>query len=478
MIQTAHSAGKPGRFNLAAVSAFFFLSACSFQHYQAKPIDLAVNQAKYQNKNPASPNFQQFLLNNGYAVEQLPIKSWDLTALTYCALYFHPSLDVARAQWRAAQVNETKAAERPLPGINASTANSNQANQDIQPYAYSLSIDIPIETADKRNIRIENARHLSEMAKLEIAQTAWQLRQALAQSLTDYQYNLQQIATATEELKRREEIVAMYQKRSELGLLSNVELSAAKLLVQTLTAELENLRQNNRLLLAKLAQNLGLPLQSVQQMAFDSPDAILSAPVVADEQVQVGALLNRLDIRIALQRYAAAESKLKLEIARQYPDLSISPGYAYEFGDKVWSLGLSSLLSMLNKNKAGIAEATQLREVEAAQFEALQNKVISDVELAQNEYLQAQTYLTRLLALDRQQQLNTVRMQKRFSAGEIDRLELSYIKLEDIAARKNTLLAQYKLATALNNLENIMQQPLDNRQFPNIESASMEHSTR
>ena len=63
-------------------------------------------------------------------------------------------------------------------------------------------------------------------------------------------------------------------------------------------------------------------------------------PFIADmpaAALQTTALLNRLDIRIALEKYAAAESKLKLELAKQYPDLVISPGYAFEFGDNIWS---------------------------------------------------------------------------------------------------------------------------------------------
>jgi outer membrane protein, heavy metal efflux system len=460
------------RYSLATFS-LLFISACSFQQYQAKPIDVAAIQAKYQSKDPASPEFHQFLLNNGYTQDQLPIQAWDLQALTYCALYFHPSLDTAKAQWRAAIMNESRAAEQPLPGVNLNTSKSNQANQDINPYLYSLSFDIPIETGDKRNIRLENARHLSEAAKLEIAQTAWQLRQSVAQSYYDYQHNLRQIDLASEELKRREEIVAIYQKRAELGLISNVELSAAKLLSQSQATELDNLRLNKAALLARLAQNLGLPVQQLRHMTLAYPEAANHAFTSPDQDIQTDALLNRIDIRIALERYAAAESKVKLEIARQYPDISISPGYAYEFGDKVWSLGLNSLLSLLHKNKAAIAEAEQLREVEAAQFEALQSKVISDVELARVEYQQAQAFLSRQLSLQQAHQLNSDRMQKRFSAGEIDRLELSYTKLEAITADKNVLLARYQLANALNNLENALQQPLNAQSRLNYESLSL-----
>jgi outer membrane protein TolC len=68
-------------------------------------------------------------------------------------------------------------------------------------------------------------------------------------------------------------------------------------------------------------------------------------------------------------------------------------------------------------------------------------------------------------------------MQKRFAAGEIDRLELSFSKIEAIAANKNTLLAQYNLANAYNNLENTLQQPLDAKSRMDYESISLGSSS-
>jgi outer membrane protein TolC len=443
-----------------AASLSAFLGACSFQQYAAKPIDPIVNIAKFEQKDPSSEQFHQYLLNNGYTADRLPLQQWGVDELTYCALFFHPSLDVARAQWRAAESAEVAAIEKSIPTANGSIAHSDDSDPSKKPFAFGLSIDIPIETANKRAIRIENARHLSQVAKLEIAQTAWQLRNNLVQSLTEYQFNQQQVQLLTEEETRRQEIVAIYQKRVSLGMASNVELSTANLQLQSTTSSLNAKKQNVLVLLSRLASNLGLPLSKVGNMELVSATNKQLADDLQTTSLQATALLNRLDIRIALERYAAAETKLKLEIAKQYPDLVISPGYAFEFGDNVWSLGLSGLLTLLNKNKAGIAEATQLREVEAAQFEALQSKVISEANIANAELMQAKLVLTNQQKLLEQQQASTQRMSRLFTVGEIDRLELAFVKLENIAAEKNVALAQFQLKTALNQLENTLQKPL------------------
>ena len=437
----------------------FSLSGCSFQQYHAKPINQAAINARLQAKDPSGPQFRQYLIDNGYPTENLPIKRWGLEELVYAALFFNPDLDVARSQWRAAESAKATAAIRNIPTVSGNIAHSNQANGDIRPYALGLSIDIPIETANKRNIRIDSAVHLSEIAKLEIAQAAWQLRNQITETFYAYQLNQKLIGLLESEKTSHLEVVAIYQKRLSLGAASNIELSTAKLQLLTSQSELSAKQQDKLTLLATLASNLGLPLAKVQSMNL-AQSFTIKPVVLHSSDMQTSALLNRLDIRIALQRYAVAEEKVRLEIAKQYPDISLNPGYAYEFGDKIWSLGFSGLLSLLNKNKAPLAEAVKLREVEEAKFQALQTKVITEASIANSQLNQAQQSLLNQEQLRDQQLLSVKRTQRRLAAGDADRLEIVFSRLESSAAEKNVLIAQAQQLIALTRLENALQQPL------------------
>lgn len=463
-----HSITRP---NIALLSLLCLgISACGFQEYIAKPIDTAALAQKIANRRVDNDQFHQHLINNGYASEQLPIKQWKLDDLIHCALFFNPSLDIARAQWRSAEAAKLTAAEMRLPTIGGQYSKSNNASEEISPHAYSLSIEIPIETANKRNIRIESAQHLSEAAKLRIAQAAWQLRNDVTKTFNEYQSNRQFIKLLSKEQAYRQNIVAIYQKRIDLGESSSIELSKAKLQLQTVSTALESKQRNHLVLLSTLANNLGLPLAQVEQMQIaDIVDAEALTGKIPTEltDLQTRALLNRLDIRIALERYAVAEAKLKLEIAKQYPDIIISPGYAYEFGDKIWSLGLSSLMTILTKNKLAIAEATQLREVEAMQFEALQTNVISEVNVASAKVAQASQLLDNQNNQYKQQQTNSKRMDRRLRAGEIDRLEFTYARLEEVLAEQNIELAKFQLASSTSALENAIQAPLADSNITN-----------
>ena len=81
-------------------------------------------------------------------------------------------------------------------------------------------------------------------------------------------------------------------------------------------------------------------------------------------EVRRQALLNRADVRGALAEYAASQSALQLEIANQYPDLHLGPGYAWNTGnagDNEWELGLTVTLPVLNHNQGPVAEAEAKR---------------------------------------------------------------------------------------------------------------------
>lgn len=459
-----------------------FLTGCGFQEYIAKPIDIKASAEKFNQRNVNEQKFHEYLIYNGYQPAQLPIRQWSADDLVYCALFFNPSLDLARAQWRSAEAAKLTAADPRLPTLSGKYGKSNNANDEISPYTYALSIDLPIETANKRNIRIESAQHLSEATKLNIAQSAWQLRSEVTRTLFELLHNRQLVKLLTTEQALKQQVVNIFEKRLGLGESSSSELNRARLLLQDTITERNAKQRNDLVLLARLASQLGMPLNKVEQMplanVLDATSAYASAAAALQGDLQTQALLNRLDIRIALERYAAAETKVKLEIARQYPDINFSPNHTYEFGNRIWQLGLSGLMTIITKNKMPIAEAKQLREVEAAQFDALQANVIAEINTAQAKVMQAKQILENQQLQFAQQEANTKRVERKFDAGEADRLELTYAKLEQLTVEKNSTLANYQLISSLNELENFIQAPLigsriNNETLDNISSKNL-----
>lgn len=440
-------------------------AGCANAPYQAKPLDPAQISAKLLNKDATSAEFKVYLIRQGYAEKDLPFAEWGLSELTLCALYFHPKLDVAKAQLAMANAQLVTAGQKQNPTLNGNVARSNQKNGDIRPWAYGLNVEIPIETANKREVRIEEAQHLAEAARIDVADVAWQLRSQIAQDLLRYHENIALQKQFTEEVKTQDALLKMLEKRLQLGALSNTELSAAKLVQQKTLFSLNSEIAKSAEIHAALAADVGLTSEKFNQLKLkpldlDTTLAKQSISLMSSKDFQEKALLNRLDIRRSLAKYAAAESKIKLEIAKQTPDISLSPGIAFEFGDTIWSLGFSALLNLINKNQTLIAEATALREVEGAQFEALQANIIGDLSQSLVAY-QANLQNIDHIKLQQKSQIQvSQKLQKQLDAGLIDRLALTQNALNTSLLEQQLLNAQFSNLNAALAIEDIMQHPL------------------
>jgi outer membrane protein TolC len=153
-----------------------------------------------------------------------------------------------------------------------------------------------------------------------------------------------------------------------------------------------------------------------------------------------------------------------LEIARQYPDLHLGPGYAWNSGnagDSQWSLGLTLELPILDQNQGPIAEAEAQRKLAAAKFVELQSQVIGEIDRAVAGYgvarEQAQTG-NDVLAAEQQQQKSA---EAQLKAGEGSPVDVLSAQLELSNAALAQLDNEAKLQTALGALEDALQRPAD-----------------
>ena len=89
---------------------------------------------------------------------------------------------------------------------------------------------------------------------------------------------------------------------------------------------------------------------------------------------------RRQEVTLALGEYAAAESRLRLEVARQYPDLELGPGFIWDQGVHRWTLALALPGLLGSRNRGAIRQADAAREVAALAVAEVQDSVQADVE--------------------------------------------------------------------------------------------------
>ena len=459
---------RPLRLLLTTTVAVSVLSSCADQTYAAKPLNINKITATLTAKNPTDIAFQRFLAKNGVAENQLPLKSWGIHTLTLAALYFNPKLTLANAKWAASLAAVEVANQPALSTLDANIAHSNQGAGEPKPWSYGLTINLPVETTNKRQLRTEEARHLAEATRIEMSQTAWQLRHQISQDLITITESSHQVNLYEKELKYQNEIVAMIEKRVKLGLQSNTELSQAKLLqLKTLNSLNQHFAKMPELT-AILAADVGLTIEKFNLIPLETIDtlnvinqqkSVLANPDIT-KKLQETALFNRLDVRASLARYAASESKIKLGLAKQTPDILFSPAFIFDFGNSIWSLGLSNLLFILNKNQTPTIEAEKLRDIEAAQFEVLQASIIAELARAEASYSATLAETAQAEQLVSAGRVHFQQLQKQFDAGNIDRLELTQSQLSRVFSAQTLHDARFKSIRAGLAIEDVMQYPL------------------
>jgi cobalt-zinc-cadmium efflux system outer membrane protein len=446
------------KIRVLALFGTVMLAGCAVRRYQPAPIIPSDSASGLESLSLADPGLQAYLEKNlGRTFAPWPPKSWDLGTLSLAALYFNPTLDVTRARVAEAEAAILTAGARPNPTVGI-------APGIPSPYLFSLDFAVPVETAGKRGHRIQLARNLDQAARFDLADSAWKVRSGVRIALLDYLIASRILDLLHSEEQVRGDQVDILTTRFSVGEiprpevdLAHIDLSKAHLAIRAaegLVAEAK----------AALAASIGIPVAGLEGLDFswsdlDSPPR---AETLSPGQIQRDAILNRLDVRRSLAQYAAAEGDLQLEISKQYPDIQIGPGYTYEERNNFFTLGLSTTLPLFNRNQGPIAEAEARRKEASATFLQKQAQVIGESERALALYTAALKELAEAdqsLSTLQDRQLQMMRQAVRL--GQEDRLALTGVQVESSVVARTRLDALARAQTALGELEDAVQRPLE-----------------
>jgi outer membrane protein, heavy metal efflux system len=451
----------------ANTSSKAFLLVCvlsvtaSCVRFHPRPLEPARVMDDFEARTLASQELGDLLVRNG-EVKDWPPAVWDLKTLTLAAFYYQPEMDVARAEWGVARAGRITAGERPNPAVNPLMGyNSTTPRSEMTPWIPEISLEIPIETAGKRGFRIAEARHLSEAARWSLLQTAWEVRSRLRAALLGTYAAAEKESLLAEAERLQAETARLLEVQKDAGEVSAYELTQARVALDNgRLAAIEAARAKEEAM-AGLAAAIGVPRKALDGIRFSYDGFGTPAPDFPSGEVRRHAVLNRTDIMAALSEYAASESALRLEIAKQYPDLRLGPNYQLDQTDSKWTIGVAFDLPILSRNRGPIAEAEARREASAARFLSLQSQAIGELDAAIEDCRSA---LLKAMAADDLRK-NLARQAEaargRRKLGEISTLELLAVELELNAGAQARLEALVQAQEAVGRLENAAQSPLD-----------------
>jgi outer membrane protein TolC len=365
------------------LGASLFLLSTGCQSYTSLPLNLDEHQRAWSARSPGNSDMKSFAAEfakrdkNRRGVYD-PSDGLTLAEAEAVALFFNADLRTLRLEAGVALAGALEAGRWQDPELNIE-AGAILASIS-QPWFAAASITFTIPLSGRPGVEQDKAfaEHRAQWSAVIAAE--WHL-------LADLRLAWFQLAATRAEREIAEEQQQDVQKTHEtarslmeVGEVTAPEVRVFEIEIARQKVKIQNLKRQEATQRIHVLQFLGL----VPEAPVELIPALDFSLNMAD--VSVSAARERNPLLMARKaRYEVAEQSLRLEIRKQYPDLSIGPGYQIEGGQSRIGLGLGIPIPIINLNRRGIAEARAARLAAKSAFEGEYETLVSEFAEAENE---------------------------------------------------------------------------------------------
>jgi outer membrane protein TolC len=347
------------------------------------------------------------------------------------------------------------AGERPGTGVQGEVERRVSGRNEGSPWVVAVGGMLALELGGKRGARLQAARAEVALAETRLLAAAWSAAIGTRLAAVALVQAAAGVEDARAEVAALEEVHRLERVRYAEAALGTSDLARTATEIQQARLTLAEAESGFLQARAALAASVAVPVRAVEAVmpTLTQPAGCASLDSVHADSFVAEALGHRQEIAGALGRYAAAESRLRLEVARQYPDLELGPGFIWEQGVNRWTLALALPALLGARNRGAIAEAVAAREVAGLHVAEMLDSVLADVEAALQrcrgaklEFAGADSVVaaaTDLLQRDR----------AAYQRGETTRLEPARAELQRLRARRARRRAEHSLTLASLELE-------------------------
>lgn len=432
------------------------VSCGRFQRYAPAPIPEASVEG-FVNRRLGDSTLASFLASQHAEPTR---DGWSPRQLALAALYFHPALREQAAAVDAARAAEVTAGT--LPDVALSSEVSRAARVDegkSTPWSVSLVSGLTFETGGKRAARRARARAFTLVSLLRLQAEGWQFGAiAAAEAAARAMGADRAVQDAEREHTALEELVSLVRARYGEGRVSLADVAQAETEAQTsLVSAVEAARARTAARLA-LARALAVPLRAVDSLPLraDTLPECASGALMSFDSLGTIALHQRYDMGAALADYAVSEAELRVEIAQQYPNLTIGPGIAWDQGVFRWILSLGTPGILGTRNRGPIAEARARRAVQAARAATLQDSILVAVDSASAVCRDASREIGATNALVEATQRSLAIVQGAYQRGETGETEVAFARVAVLRATRAKHVAEQRALEAASSLEAVL----------------------
>lgn len=389
-------------------------------------------------------------------------QAWDRLALFAAMLESNADIAAARAAIASAKGARRAAGARPGPTLTLTAEYAGKA-PEASPWLFGGALDFPIDAGGRRSSRLTVADLAVVAAQYDYAEAISSARTALRQALADRLLADRRLAAIAALVGFRQRQFAVVDRRVAAGSASRADLERVRADAADAVRRQGEARAAATMADAGIAAALGVGVAEVaglpwQWDGFDTP-ALQPNVDAAERQT---ALTGRADVMKTMTLYDRAEADLRGEIARQYPAVSIGPGYTWERGLVKIPVNLALVLPPLDGNRGAIAAAVARRAEAGANVEAIVASAAAAINLALAETRQTRQQLSQIRAgeLVAAKRLAD-QADRELSSGMIDRGEWAAAQAGAGLARLSELDALAAVHAADARLETALRRPVE-----------------
>jgi cobalt-zinc-cadmium efflux system outer membrane protein len=444
---------------VVALSALCGLGACT--HVPPAPVDVPARAAARTHATLDEAAIRGRARAIAPAAPETP--GLDRLALFAALLELDPRVAEARRAVESARKDARAArkAASPTLGLTGEYANDPSTSS---PWLLGGALDLPLDIAGRRDARIGKAELGIVVARYDLAETIWSERMILQRALIDMFAGLRQVDLATAILALRDRQLTVLAARAQQGEIATLDLYPYRAQRAQAARTLDDARARVAQGRAAVAAVLGLPAMALAQqgLVWDDFASPAPAPASIDAATRAQAIAGRADILRSLAAYDRSEADLRGELARQYPAVSLGPGYTWERGLVKLPFGANLSLPSFDLNRSAIAAAEAKRAQAGAAIESVLAAAQGAIESAVAERRAAGAALARI----RREELPpndaaAARADSQLRVSRIGRADWAAAKIAALEAHLAEVdaLARVRMADAA--LEEAMRRPLE-----------------
>lgn len=363
-------------------------------------------------------------------------RGWTDRQLAVAALKLRAELPRARAEWRTAIAAERSAGARAHPGISGNVERAVSGSEGQSPWVVALTGLFSLDLGGKRGARVQEARARLSVAEADLATEAWHVvmdtrQAALHLTLADSARRL-----AAVELAAITTVQTLEQERFAEAAVTASELSRTAAEVEAVRSMAAAAERDMIEARGSLAATLSVPPRSMDSIAVVSVSSAACERLdhIGMDSLQTVALTARPEIARSLAAYAVAEAQLRLQVAKQYPDLELGPGFIWDQGVHRWTMALALPGLLAFRNRAPIVEAESARTAAGARMLEAQEMVLRELALAGEGCRGAQVMRAAADSQGAAAAHNLARARAAYERGETAKLDAALAELAVVRA--------------------------------------------